>query len=219
MNADLILGIPDWARTARFDITAQAPRDSPANARIGPMIRSLLEDRLNLKWHTKERPISGYVLVAAKPKMKKADPASRTHCIFSLAPAGSPPGSLAMTCQNITMTQFADQITAPGCRDLAGRFWIPPALRADGILSWDFMCVRSRQVRVGRWRRGRGSRRLRIGSWWRADYFEALEKQLGLKLESQKRPMTVTVIDHLEQEVGGELVGLIVAIRRGIEVG
>jgi uncharacterized protein (TIGR03435 family) len=28
---------------------------------------------------------------------------------------------------------------------------------------------------------------------------EALEKQLGLKLETQKRPMTVTVIDHLEQ--------------------
>jgi uncharacterized protein (TIGR03435 family) len=31
--------------------------------------------------------------------------------------------------------------------------------------------------------------------------FEALEKQLGLKLESQKRPMTVTVIDRLEQKV------------------
>ena len=31
--------------------------------------------------------------------------------------------------------------------------------------------------------------------------FGALEKQLGLKLESQKRPMTVTVIDCLEQKV------------------
>jgi uncharacterized protein (TIGR03435 family) len=28
---------------------------------------------------------------------------------------------------------------------------------------------------------------------------EALDKQLGLKLETQKRPMTVTVIDHIEQ--------------------
>ena len=28
---------------------------------------------------------------------------------------------------------------------------------------------------------------------------EAIEKQLGLKLETQKRPMTVTVIDHVER--------------------
>jgi uncharacterized protein (TIGR03435 family) len=110
MNADLIVGIPDRARTARFDITAQAPRDAPANARIGPMIRSLPEDRLKLQWHTEERPASGYVLVATKPKMKKADPQSRTHGILSVASAGSPPGALTMTCQNITMAQFADQI-------------------------------------------------------------------------------------------------------------
>jgi len=30
--------------------------------------------------------------------------------------------------------------------------------------------------------------------------FEAVEKQLGLKLEKQKRPMQVFVIDHLEQK-------------------
>jgi uncharacterized protein (TIGR03435 family) len=30
--------------------------------------------------------------------------------------------------------------------------------------------------------------------------FEAVEKQLGLKLESQKRPVPVLVIDHAEQK-------------------
>jgi uncharacterized protein (TIGR03435 family) len=30
--------------------------------------------------------------------------------------------------------------------------------------------------------------------------FEAMEKQLGLKLEQQKRPMPVIVIDHIEQK-------------------
>jgi uncharacterized protein (TIGR03435 family) len=29
--------------------------------------------------------------------------------------------------------------------------------------------------------------------------FEALDKQLGLKLEPQKRPMPVLMIDHVEQ--------------------
>ena len=30
--------------------------------------------------------------------------------------------------------------------------------------------------------------------------FETVEKQLGLKLEKQKRPMPVIVIDHIEQK-------------------
>jgi uncharacterized protein (TIGR03435 family) len=30
--------------------------------------------------------------------------------------------------------------------------------------------------------------------------FEAIEKQLGLKLEAQKRPVSVLVIDHAEQK-------------------
>jgi uncharacterized protein (TIGR03435 family) len=30
--------------------------------------------------------------------------------------------------------------------------------------------------------------------------FEAVEKQLGLKLEKQKRSVQVTVIDHIEQK-------------------
>jgi uncharacterized protein (TIGR03435 family) len=30
--------------------------------------------------------------------------------------------------------------------------------------------------------------------------FEAVEKQLGLKLEAQKRPVPVLVIDHVEQK-------------------
>lgn len=30
--------------------------------------------------------------------------------------------------------------------------------------------------------------------------FEAIEKQLGLKLETQKRPVTVLVIDHAERK-------------------
>jgi hypothetical protein len=28
-----------------------------------------------------ERPLSAYTLLSVKPKMKKADPESRTHCI------------------------------------------------------------------------------------------------------------------------------------------
>jgi len=39
-----------------------------------------------------------------------------------------------------------------------------------------------------------------IRSDWRLSIFEALEKQIGLKLEMPKRPAPMFVIDHLEQK-------------------
>jgi uncharacterized protein (TIGR03435 family) len=200
MNADLISGMPDWAQTTRFDITAQAPAGAPANARIGPMIRSLLEDRLKLKWHTEERPVSAYVLVAGKPKMKKADPASRTHCLPTVPPAGSPPGALALTCQNITMAQFVDQIRTR----VPGPGW--PVLDSTGTEGgWDFTLTYVRNpVAINSGvdaAQGAGSAPMASDPVGGLTIFEALDKQLGLKLEMRKRPMTVTVIDHLEQKV------------------
>jgi hypothetical protein len=52
--------------------------------------------------------MDAYTLVAVKPKMRKADPASRTNCIRGNAHADSPPGSQMLTCQNIAMDDFAN---------------------------------------------------------------------------------------------------------------
>ena len=132
-NDDLVVGMPGWAASARYDITGRQPPGSPASARLAPMLRSLLEERLKLKWHTEERPVAVYVLVAAKPKMKKADPASRTHCNQAAPPAGAPPGSVSMSCQNITMEQFGDQIR----RSLPGPG--SPVVDSTGLEGgWDF---------------------------------------------------------------------------------
>ena len=83
------------------------------------MLQALLIDRFKMKIHFEERPVTAYTLVQAKPKLKKADPAGRTGCKTSNAPAGPGitigqgglrlPMSL-VTCQNITMAQFADQL-------------------------------------------------------------------------------------------------------------
>jgi len=197
-NDDLVVGMPGWAATARFDITGKQPPGSPASARLAPMLRSLLEERLKLKWHTEERPVSVYVLVAGKPKMKKADPASRTHCLGAAPPAGSPPGSVSLACQNITMEQFGDQIR----RSLPGPG--SPVLDSTGLEGgWDFTLT----FVYPRVPAGPGGDPAAPGTVAPAaadpdggvTIIEALEKQLGLKLETQKRPMTVTVIDHIEQ--------------------
>ena len=198
-NDDLVVGVPGWAKTARFDITGKQPPGSPASARLAPMLLTLLEERLKLKWHTEERPVSVYVLVAVKPKMKKADPASRTHCNQSAPPAGSPPNSLSMACQNMTMEQFGDQIR----RSLPGPG--SPVLDSTGLEGgWDFSFTFSFPRMAAGPNSGDPSAQ-GAGAPAASDpnggmtIIEALDKQLGLKLETQKRPMTVTVIDHVEQ--------------------
>jgi len=208
-NNDEIAGLPDWADSERFEINAKAPSPDP-NAppldqeAMAPMLRALLVDRFKLKYHTEERSLPAYSLVAGKPKMKKADPESRTYCRNSNAPAGAPPGSRVLTCQNVTMAQFAERLQNMG----PGLNW--PVLDATGIQgSWDFTLTFSQRpmmaMRMGPGGPaggppGEGPAAASDPMGGGYTIFEAVEKQLGLKLESQKRPLPVIVIDHIEQK-------------------
>jgi len=208
-NNDQVTGLPKWADTERFDIIAKAPSTGPSAPSmdmeaIAPMIRALLVDRFKMTYHTEDRPVSAYSLVSAKPKMKKADPASRTSCKSAPAPPGSPPGSQVLTCQNITMAQLADRL-----QNMSPELnW--PVLDATEIEGgWDFTLTYSRSFPVAMSLAGRGGAdpgqagaAAPAASDPTGGYtlFEAVEKQLGLKLEMQKRSMPVIVIDHLEQK-------------------
>jgi uncharacterized protein (TIGR03435 family) len=136
-NPDEIVNLPKWAGSARFDITAKAASAGAAQVMdmeaLAPMMRSLLVERFGLKYHTEERQMAAYSLVAGKPKMKKADPASRTFCRTPAAGPGVPPGSRVLQCQNTTMAQLADRLLnmGPGLNF--------PILDLTGIEGgWDF---------------------------------------------------------------------------------
>jgi len=206
-NSDQVTGLPKWADTERFDIIAKAPSAEPPGTGVdmdfvAPMMRALLVDRFKMTYHTEERPVTAYSLVPAKPKMKKADPASRTYCKYGNAPAGAAPGSQVLNCQNITMAQFADRL-----QNMAPELnW--PVLDATGIDGgWDFALTFSRSAGM-MMAAGRGGDTGQLGAGMPAasdpsggyTIFEAVEKQLGLKLEMQKRSMPVFVIDHIEQK-------------------
>jgi len=206
-NSDQVTGLPKWADTERFDIIAKAPSAGPPGPGVdmdfvAPMMRALLVDRFKMTYHTEERPVTAYSLVPAKPKMKKADPASRTYCKYGNAPAGAAPGSQVLNCQNITMAQFADRL-----QNMVPELnW--PVLDATGIEgAWDFALTFSRSAGM-MMAAGRGGDAGQLGAGMPAasdpsggyTIFEAVEKQLGLKLEMQKRSMPVFVIDHIEQK-------------------
>jgi uncharacterized protein (TIGR03435 family) len=206
-NNEEVVGIPNWADTERLEITAKAPATAGATApgtdleAIAPLIRSLLADRFKMTYHTEERPVSAYSLVQAKPKMKKADPASRTSCKQPNPAAGTPPNSRVLTCQNITMAQFAERL-----QNMTPELnW--PVLDATGIEGgWDFTLTFTQSFPMlnglGRGGDGQSAGVVPTASdpTGGITIFDAVEKQLGLKLEKLKRPMPVIVIDHLEQK-------------------
>jgi uncharacterized protein (TIGR03435 family) len=208
-NPEQIVGLPGFVQTARFDINAIVPTDGlpgPTDpATLAPMMLSLLKERFKLSYHTEERPVMAYSLVQSGPKMKKADPERRTSCKSPPPSLGAPSASRVLTCQNITMGQFVEYLqgTAP---ELA---W--PVADATGLAgAWDFTLTFSGFVPpppvAGVGGAGRGGPPGAGDLLGAADptgvitIFDAIERQLGLRLERQKRLMPVIVIDHLEEK-------------------
>jgi uncharacterized protein (TIGR03435 family) len=203
VSSEQIVGAPAWVNTARFSITAKTPAGVSLDPNtLAPLLRRLLEERFQLKTHVEDRPMTAYSLVSAKPKMKKADPTTRASCKSLNAPPGSAPGTQVMSCQNVTMAQFGDQLQNRG----PGLFW--PVLDATGLEGgWDFTLTYNRlagvnlnaPVRVGD-AGAAGGAPVAADPGGGLSIFEAVEKQLGLKLEAQKRQLPVIVIDHIEEK-------------------
>jgi uncharacterized protein (TIGR03435 family) len=181
---------------------------------LRPMLRALLVDRFQMKVHTEDRPVAAYTLVAAKPKLKQADPNSRSKWQEGVATDSKDKNANAslgrlVTCQNVTMAQFAELLPtiAPG-------YLHTPVVDATGLEGgWDFTFSFSPaglfQLNQGRGGEGGGTAgggaagstmpeaSLPSGA---LSLFDALTKQVGLKLEMQKRPTPVLVIDHINQK-------------------
>ena len=206
---DQIAGVPSWTDTARFDVIAKAPEDSAIQTldpdTLAPMMLALLKERFKLTYHMEDREVPAYSLAATKPKMTKADPSTRTWCkppaqVPGAAPA--PPSTQVMICQNITMAQFADLL-----RGRAGGL-DAPILDSTGVEgAWDFRLTFNPVLSLNVPTAARPPEAGQAGSQGPAasdptggyTIFEALEKQLGLRLVKQKRTSPVLVIDHIEQ--------------------
>jgi uncharacterized protein (TIGR03435 family) len=225
LNSDeALIGAPKWLDSDRFDVIAKAPEGvaigdlTAQTARsisinidaLRPMLRSLLVDRFKMVVHTEERPMPRYTLVAMKPKLQKADPAARTKWTEGPGEDSKDPrkanpvlGRL-VTCQNVTMAQFAELL--PG---IAPGYIRNEVIDATGLQGgWDFTLSFSPAGagQVGGGRGGDGPPPGPGGANEASDpsgalsLLDALPKQLGLKLEMQKRPTPVVVIDHVDQK-------------------
>jgi uncharacterized protein (TIGR03435 family) len=200
---EMIAGMPKWMDSARYDIVAKPsavsngpppPRSSAVDDDLRLMLLVLLTERFKIRAHYENRPVNAYTLVAASPRLKKADPSNRSNCKEAHTVENDPRDlnprlSRLLACQNITMAQFAEQLLPVSPNDFA--YAVVDATGVSG--RWDFMLsyTPSGDPRNPAVDQGDPSGAMSI--------FEAVKRQLGLRLEMRKRMLPVLVIDHIEE--------------------
>ena len=180
-----IIGGPAWIATDEYDVDAVAGDERQLNDHTAEMLQRLLADRFKLTFHREQREMSVYALTIAKggPKLKVADP-NEAHgsgcahlgvCSFR----NDPLEHFARWLQFAVLDRPVQDKTG-----LAGSF--------DFSLSWT---PDESQFTV-----------MGIHAPPPTDnpnappgLFTAIQEQLGLKLEPQKIPSEVLVIDHVER--------------------
>jgi uncharacterized protein (TIGR03435 family) len=181
-----IFGGPSWLESEYYDLEAKA--GSPVDrGQLRLMLRGLLADRFKLTLHRETKELRAYVLTVAKngPKLHAAQESEnssdqkpltlihRFHCDLTEF------ANLLSLRLNMPMTE--DQGPAVPIRSIGVP---PPVLNKTGIQG-----VFDISIEV----------KLDAGADTFIAWQIALQDQLGLKLESQKGPVEVLVIDRAEK--------------------
>jgi len=206
-----ISGAPKWLDDDKFDVVAKASTESAGKPFVGGlpmdiyevrlMLQALLIERFQIKAHMEEHPADEYTLLAVNPKLKPGDPTVRTGCKDGPGPDGKDPRiqnpvlSRLLSCRNITMAEFGDQL-----QRVAGGYVSGPVFDATGLTgSYDFTLNFSPSGVFNHPPAAAGSDTPSEPTG-ALSLTDAINKQLGLKLEKQKHPMPVLVIEHINEK-------------------
>jgi uncharacterized protein (TIGR03435 family) len=177
-----LLGVPSWADSndpncLRYDVIAKAEGDQALSRnQARTMLQNLLADRFGLRFHREVKEMPVYALVVAKNGPKIKDTASAA------------PGSLIMAGRNdIELTSNAGSI-AQLVNQLANANGVdrPVLDRTDLRGNYDYKLTWTPTINTGN-----DSEAISI--------FTALQEQLGLRLDPQRAPIEVLIIDQAEK--------------------
>jgi uncharacterized protein (TIGR03435 family) len=205
-NEQYVAG-PKWLESTNYELIARA-FTGPNNANIEvdedilrKMLQALIVDRFKMKYHMEDRPMTAYILTADKPKMAAADPSKRTRCVQGAAPANAN-RALAQqprqfTCTNVTMKQFGELIP-----QFAAGYTQVAVLDKTGLEGgYDFTLSFSGVGQVqNRTNTGAAPGAAASDPNGALSLWDAINNQLGLKVEEQKRPQPVLVIDSIAEK-------------------
>jgi uncharacterized protein (TIGR03435 family) len=193
-----IVGGPDWINSERFDIEATYAETPGGPSQTNLMLRTLLAERFKLALHneTRERPVYALVLARADRRLGPQLQKSTRDCATAKGPegCGSSVGPGFIRSRGRTMAQFAEslaQLTNTGSSlnrlivdrtGLEGLYEVtlkftPENIPPSGPTPAGFQPVDPNGPSI----------------------FTALQEQLGLKLDAQRAPVNVLVVDRVEK--------------------
>ena len=197
---DQISGAPNWLNSERYDIEAKADKSVADELQklsfdqrlveYRRMLQALLADRFQLTLHreTKELPVYALIIAKKGPKLQEThpgdnDPTGMTFGRGLLKGEGVP---IALLVRHLSQQRLGRPVLDKS--GLTGKYdftlqWTPEENRAPMF----------KGTRDG----GQGPDSPPDSSG--PSIFTAIQEQLGLRLESQKGPVEVLVIDHVER--------------------
>jgi uncharacterized protein (TIGR03435 family) len=203
-----IVGGPDWLRSRRFDIQGKAENAAADMDAMLPMLKTLLEERFQLKVHTETREMPIFALVLARddgrlganikpstadcsnPQPVRADiaallQAGQVPCAIMPAPTRVA-GSMTLRANGASMAALARFMTGTTRRIVQDRTGL------SGLYDWEMTYDRG----VTPPAQQAGSNAPSTPSTPENPVLmTAIQEQLGLKLESTRGPVEVLVID------------------------
>ncbi len=185
VDAREIAGGPAWMATDEYDIEAVADDGVQVNEHLGELLQKLMADRFQLAFHREQRMLPAYALTVAKggSKLKTAEEG----------------GGQGASCEHMGACNFRNEPLAQFTRWLSFVVLDRPVVDKTGITgTFDFSL---------KWTPDESQfSALGLHAPAAADnpnapppLFEAIEEQLGLKLEPEKMPADVLVIDKVER--------------------
>jgi uncharacterized protein (TIGR03435 family) len=204
---------PPWIDVTRYTILVKLPPDIDARAvfqdedQVDNMLQKLLIDRFQIKYHWGQQTQDGYVLLPGTPKMKKADPNSRSRCKY-----GPPPGEKDIRsgpdssydnesyCQNVTMDQFADSLQAMAASEVKNH--VPNKTGLAGSYDFTLYYTSGRKLRTDAAAADAAAKDAGDATAAPAgglSIADAFRKELGLRLEKQSGTYPAFILDHIEE--------------------
>jgi uncharacterized protein (TIGR03435 family) len=192
LHPNQIVGAPGWVETDKYDLAARPDMPGmPSDVQIKNMIKKLLAERFQLKFHTEKKELSVFLITVAKdgPKLTRNDSDPNGLPGLGIGAMGN------LRVRNGNMKDFAQMLQARvldrpviNQTNLEGRY--------DFTLQWT-----PDETQFG----GQGARaqaQAEESGQQNPDLFTAMRQQLGLKIEATKAPAEVFVIDHVEKPSG-----------------
>jgi uncharacterized protein (TIGR03435 family) len=208
-------GGPSWIQSEHYSLSARA--DTPARTEMlaGPMLQTFLEERFQLKTHRVMREMPVYAMTVGRGGLK-VQPLAEGGCVpLDLAHPPAPPkpgdpppnvcavmmlditgkGEMMIDVRGSTMTQLAQRLSGRLDRAIVDKTGVA------GMFNFHLEFEPDPNMPGQSLPPGRGGDASRpVQPLDRGpDLFAALQEQIGLKLSSDRGPVSFLIIDHVEK--------------------